>query len=124
LVYSNDILIQLLALGMVLIAKLEGGICLIVYFAFKTYCCNIADSTMTALNKIYLKVLVRLLRRENLICSFIWIIEPALRSVCSIRYFSAEVSKNLASQYQFCKTKTDHEIYWDAPEQMAIGASH
>lgn len=55
----------------VMIAKLERGICLIVYFGFKSYCFYITDSIMTTINKIYLQVLVQLLRGENLICSFI-----------------------------------------------------
>jgi hypothetical protein len=69
----------------VLIAKLEGGICLIVYLDFKSYYLNVADSTMTTINKIYLQVLLQLLRGENLICSFIWIFQPAMSAVCSIR---------------------------------------
>ncbi|MEH1823578.1 MAG: hypothetical protein V7L22_25390 [Nostoc sp.] len=37
---------------------------------------------MTIINKIYLQVLVQLLRRENLICSFIWIFKLAMSAVC------------------------------------------
>ncbi|MEH2115083.1 hypothetical protein [Nostoc sp.] len=36
---------------------------------------------MTIINKIYLQVLVQLLRRENLICSFIWIFKLAMSAV-------------------------------------------
>ena len=81
----------------VMIAKLEGGICLIVYFAFKSFWFNITDSTMTTINKIYLQVLLQLLQRENLICSFIWICQLAMSAVCSIRHCSQEVKENLAS---------------------------
>lgn len=66
----------------VLIAKLERGICLIVYFGFQSYFVDFANSTMTIINKIYLQVLVQLLRRENLICSFIWIFKLAMSAVC------------------------------------------
>ena len=103
---------------MVLIAKLETAICLIVYLGFKSYSCNIAD-TMTAINKIYLQMLVQLLRGENLICSFRWIFKPDWRSVYSINRFSPEV-KGLASKYIFCNSN-DRQINWGAALQMAIG---
>ncbi len=110
----------------VLIAKLEIGICLIVYFRFKSYCFNfnIVDSTMTTINKIYLQVLVQLLRGENLICSFIWIFELVMSAVCSIRDYSLEVKVDLASNYGLCKTKTDYEINYSVSEQTVIGISH
>jgi hypothetical protein len=72
---------------MVLIAKLEIGTCLIVYFGFKSYSCNIPD-TMTAIKKIKAQMLVQLLRGENLIRSFRWIFQPDWRSVYSINRFS------------------------------------
>lgn len=108
----------------VLIAKLEGGICLIVYFGFKSYCFNISDSTMTTINKIYLQVLVQLLRRENLICSFIWILQLAMSAVCSIRHYSQEVKENLASKHRLCNTKTDYESNYTAPKQTVMSTSH
>jgi hypothetical protein len=93
----------------VMIAKLEIGICLIVYFDFKSYCFNFADSTMTTINKIYLQVLVQLLRRENLICSFIWIFQLVMSAVSTIRRCSQEVKEDLASKHRLCNTKTDYE---------------
>jgi len=65
---------------------------------------------MTAINKIYLQMLVQLLRRENLICSFRWIFKPDWRSVYSINRFSPEV-KGLASKYIFCNSN-DRQINW------------
>jgi hypothetical protein len=50
-----------LVLLIVMIAKLETGICLNVYFGLKSYFCNIADSRMIIINKIYRQVLVQLL---------------------------------------------------------------
>ncbi|BBD65077.1 hypothetical protein NIES4072_12590 [Nostoc commune NIES-4072] len=108
----------------VLIAKLEGGICLIVYFDFKSLCFNIFDSTMTTINKIYLQVLVKLLQRENLICSFIWICQLAMSAVCSIRHYSQEVKEHLASKPRLCNSKTDYENNYTAPTQSVIGISH
>ena len=108
----------------VLIAKLKRGICLIVYFGFKSYCFNIADPTMTTINKIYLQVLVQLLQRENLICSFIWIFQLAMSAVCSIRHYSQEVKENLASKQRLCNPKTDYENNYTAPTQTVIGISH
>jgi|GEM_PF-1649649 hypothetical protein len=101
----------------VLIAKLERGICLIVYFGFKSYCSNIVDPTMTTINKIYLQVLVQLLQRENLICSFIWIFQLAMSAVCIIRHCSQEVKKDLASKQRLCNPKTDYESNYTAPTQ-------
>jgi hypothetical protein len=108
----------------VLIAKLERGICLIVYFGFKSYCFNFADPTMTTINKIYLQVLVQLLRRENLICSFIWIFQLAMSAVYFIRHCSQEVKEDLASKRRLCNTKTDYESNYTAPKQTVIGTSH
>lgn len=108
----------------VLIAKLERGICLIVYFGFKSYCFNIIGSTMTTINKIYLQVLVQLLRGENLICSFIWIFQLAMSAVCSIRDCSLEVKENLASKCRLCNTKTDYKINYSVLEQTVIDISH
>lgn len=108
----------------VLIAKLERGICLIVYFGFKSYCFNFADSTMTTINKIYLQVLLQQLWRENLICSFIWIFQPAMSAVCIIRHCSQEVKKDLASKRRLCNTKTDNESNYTAPTQTVIGTSN
>ena len=108
----------------VLIAKLERDICLIVYFSFKSYCFNFADSTMTTINKIYLQVLVQLLGRENLICSFIWIFQLAMSAVCSIRDCSQEVKEDLASKHRLCNPKTDYESNYIAPKQTVIGISH
>lgn len=93
----------------VLIAKLERGICLIVYFGFKSYCFNFTESTMTTINKIYLQVLLQQLWRENLVCSFIWIFQLAMSAVCIIRHCSQEVKKDLASKRRLCNTKTDNE---------------
>lgn len=108
----------------VLIAKLERGICLIVYFGFKSSCFNITDSTMTTINKIYLQVLVQLLQRENLICSFIWICQLAMSAVCSIKHCLQEVKEDLASKRRLCNPKTDYESNYTAPKQTVIGISH
>lgn len=108
----------------VLIAKLERDICLIVYFSFKSYCFNFADCTMTTINKIYLQVLVQLLERENLICSFMWIFQPAMSAVCSIRDCSQEEKEDLASKHRLCNPKTDYESNYIAPKQTVIGISH
>lgn len=108
----------------VMIAKLERGICLIVYFGFKSYCFNIIGPSMTTINKICLQVLVQLLRGENLICSFIWIFQPAMSAVCSLRDCSLEVKEDLASKYRLCKSKTDYRANYSVPEQAVIGISH
>ena len=108
----------------VLIAKLEGGICLIVYFGFKSDCFNIADPSMTTINKFYLQVLVQLLQRENLICSFIWICQLAMSAVCSIRHCSQEVKEDLASKHRLCNPKTNYESNYTAPKQTVIGISY
>ncbi|MBD2528824.1 hypothetical protein H6G97_04285 [Nostoc flagelliforme FACHB-838] len=79
---------------------------------------------MTTINKIYLQVLVRLLRRENLICSFIWIFQLAMGAVCGIRHCSKEVKEDLASKYRLHNTKTDYESNYTAPKQTVIGTSH
>ncbi len=44
-----------------MMAELETGTCLNVYFGFRSYYCNIADSNMSIINKIYRQVLVQLL---------------------------------------------------------------
>ncbi|MBD6614973.1 hypothetical protein FNW02_03680 [Komarekiella sp. 'clone 1'] len=77
---------------------------------------------MTTTNKIYQQVLVQLLRGENLICSFSWIFQPALSTVCSIRHFFSEVRENLASKHQLCNTN-DYKTNCAAPERIAIGTS-
>jgi len=82
---------------MVIIAKLEITNCLIVYFAFKSYCCDMAHSTKTNINKIYLQMLVQRLRGANLICSFSRFFLPIPHAVCSIVKLSLEVIKDLAS---------------------------
>jgi hypothetical protein len=76
---------------------------------------------MTVINKIYLKVLVSVLPREKLICSFSWIFQPVWIAVYDIRQFSLEVRRDVASKDKFCKTNTEHKTNWGAPEQMAIG---
>jgi hypothetical protein len=58
-------------------AKLEKTHGLIVYFAFKTYCCDMAHSIKTNIKKIYLQMLVQLLQRANLICSLSRVFQPA-----------------------------------------------
>lgn len=108
----------------VLIAKLERGICLIVYFGFKSYCFNFADSTMTSINKIDVQVLVQLLRRENLICSFIWIFQLAMSAVCSIRHCSQEVKEDLTSKDRLYNPITDYESNYTALKQAVIGISN
>ncbi|MBD2561053.1 hypothetical protein ACEYW6_12275 [Nostoc sp. UIC 10607] len=79
---------------------------------------------MTTINKIYLQVLVQLLRRENLICSFIWIFQPAMSAVCSIRRCSQEVKQDFASKHRLHNTKTDYESNYTAPKQTVIGIRH
>ncbi|MBG1266369.1 hypothetical protein [Nostoc sp. WHI] len=79
---------------------------------------------MTTTNKFYLQVLVQLLRRENLICSFIWIFQLAMSAVCSIRHCSLEVKEDLASKHRLSYPKTDHESNYTAPKQTVIGTSH
>ncbi len=54
----------------VMIAKLEQVISLIVYFAFNTHRCDLAHSPMNKINKIYLQMLLQRRQRANLICSF------------------------------------------------------
>ncbi|MCM0591785.1 MAG: hypothetical protein HEQ35_22885 [Gloeotrichia echinulata IR180] len=78
---------------------------------------------MNAINKIYLPVLVQRLQRENLICSYRWVFQPALSAVYSIGQFSPEERVVLASKYQRCNSQTDDERNYPAPEQMAIGTS-
>ncbi len=79
---------------------------------------------MSAINKIYVKVLVLVLRWENLICGISSIVQSALIAVCGSEQFSPEVKKDLASKHQFCKTNTEHQINWGAPGRMAIGISY
>ncbi|MBN3925818.1 hypothetical protein [Nostoc sp. NMS4] len=79
---------------------------------------------MTTINKIYLQVLLQLLQRENLICSFISIFQLVMSAVCGIRHCSQEVKKDLASKRQLCNTKTDYESNYTAPTQMVIGTSN
>lgn len=79
---------------------------------------------MTTINKIYLKVLAPLLRRENLICSSIWMIQPAECVLNVNRCFSPEVRQDLANKHLLSKTTTDHQLNWGAPEQMAVGTSY
>ncbi|MEA5604737.1 hypothetical protein [Nostoc sp. UHCC 0252] len=79
---------------------------------------------MTTINKIYLQVLVQLLQRENLICSFIWIFQLAMSAVCSIRHCLQEVKEDLASKHGLYNPKSDYEINYTAPKQMVIGISH
>ncbi len=108
----------------VLIAKLKRGICLIVYFGFKSYCFSFADSTMTTINKIYVQVLVQLLQRENLICSFIWIFQLVMSAVSSIRHCLQEVKEDLASKDRLYNLITDYESNYTALKQTVIGISH
>ncbi|MFN6482736.1 MAG: hypothetical protein RMY33_002550 [Nostoc sp. DedQUE03] len=79
---------------------------------------------MTTINKIYLQVLVQLLQRENLICSFIWIFQLAMSAVCAIRQCSQEVKEDLASKHRLCNTKSDYESNYTAPKQTVIGTNH
>jgi hypothetical protein len=60
-------------------------------------------------------------RREKLICSFSWIVQPAWIAVYGIEQFSLEVSRDLASKQKFCQTNTEHQINWGAPKQTVIG---
>ncbi|PLZ56944.1 hypothetical protein CEN40_02830 [Fischerella thermalis CCMEE 5205] len=76
---------------------------------------------MAVINKIYPKVLVSMLRREKLICSFSWIVQPVLIAVYAIKQFSLEVSRDLATKQKFCQTNTEHQINWGAPKQTVIG---
>lgn len=88
---------MLLVQVMVMIAKLERTKCLIVYFAFKMYCCDMAHSIKTNINKIYLPMLVQRLRGANLICSFSRFFQPDQNAVCRNVKFSLEVQKDLAN---------------------------
>lgn len=76
---------------------------------------------MTVINKIYPKVLVSMLRREKLICSFSWIVQSAWIAVHGIEQFSSEVSRDLASKHKFCQTNTQNQINWGVPKQTVIG---
>ncbi|MEH2194082.1 MAG: hypothetical protein V7K98_15790 [Nostoc sp.] len=78
---------------------------------------------MTTINKIYLQVLVQLLQRENLICSFIWIFQLTMSAVCSIRRCSEEVKEDLVSKYRLYNPKTDHESNYTALNQTVMGIS-
>jgi hypothetical protein len=80
-----------------MIAKLERTNGLIVYFAFKTYCCDMAHSNKTNINKIYVQMLVQRLQGANLICGFSLFSQPVQNAVYSIVKFSLEVRKDLAS---------------------------
>lgn len=75
---------------------------------------------MTVINKIYLKMLVQPLQRENLISSYRWIFKPTLSAVYSIGQFFPEVRVDLASKYQLCKIQTQYESNCPASERMAI----
>lgn len=79
---------------------------------------------MNGINKIYLRVLVQLLQRENLISSFIWFFQPALRAVYTFGQLSPEVKEDLASKHQAYKTKINCEFNCTAPEQMLIGTGY
>ncbi len=108
-----------------LVAKLERGTCLIVYFGFKSDYCYIADYTkMKAINKIHQQVLVQQLQRENLICSFMWFFQPVLRAMYLIEQLSPEVRRDLASKYQLYKTETHFDLNCPLLEQLTIGTSH
>lgn len=78
---------------------------------------------MNAINKIYMQVLVQLLQRENLICSFIWFFQPALSAVEMIGELLLEVKEDLASKHQLYKTKINYEPDCAALEPMAIVTS-
>lgn len=76
---------------------------------------------MNAINKIYIQVLVQLLQRENLICSFIWFLQPALSAVDIIGELSLEVREDLATKHRlFYERKTNCEPDCTAPGRMAI----
>ncbi|RCJ20301.1 hypothetical protein A6770_31830 [Nostoc minutum NIES-26] len=79
---------------------------------------------MNGINKIYLRVLVQLLQRENLISSFIWFFRPALSAVYTVGQFSLEVREDLASKHHVYKMKTNCESNCTALKQMVIGTSH
>ena len=79
---------------------------------------------MTNINKIYLKVLAPVLERENLICGYSWIIQPAELAVNVNTQFSAEVRQDLATKHLFSKSTTDHQLNWGAPEQMVVGSNY
>jgi hypothetical protein len=95
---------------MVMIAKLERTSCLIVYFALKTYCCDIAHSAKTNINKIYLQMLVQRLRGANLICSFRRFFQPDQNAVYRIIKFSLEVRKDLANISYVTKKSPDNPL--------------
>jgi hypothetical protein len=82
---------------MVMPAKLEKTNCLIVYFAFKTCCCDMAHSTKTFINKIYLQMLVQVLRRANLICSFSRFFQADQNAVCNLVKLVLEVKTDLTT---------------------------
>jgi|GEM_PF-2699353 hypothetical protein len=67
---------------------------------------------MTRKNKIYLQVLVQLLRWENLICSFKWMLSSAGSGVYSSGWFWVEVRKDLASEYIF-SDNSYNQPNWD-----------
>jgi hypothetical protein len=97
------------------IARLEMSICLIVYFPHK-YCSHLPDSTMTTINKIYLKVLAPVQWRANLIRSLIWTkIQPVLGSVSISNLFLSKVGQDLSNNLLFCKTTTYHQFIWGVP---------
>ncbi|MBH8574102.1 hypothetical protein I8752_13950 [Nostocaceae cyanobacterium CENA369] len=79
---------------------------------------------MNGINKIYLRVLVQLLQRENLINSFIWFFQPALRAVYTVRQLSLEVNEDLASKHQAYKTKINCEFNCTAREQMLVSTGY
>ncbi|TBR59459.1 hypothetical protein BLD44_004980 [Mastigocladus laminosus UU774] len=76
---------------------------------------------MTVINEIHPKMLVSVLRREKLICSFSRIVQSAWIAVCGMEQFSSEVSRNLASKHKFCQTNTQDQINWGVPNQTVIG---
>lgn len=99
----------------VVIARLEMTICLIVYFPHK-YCSHLLDSTMTTINKIYLKVLAPVQWGANLICSLIWrMIQPVLGPVSISNPFLSKVEQDLSNNLLFCKTTTYHQFIWGVP---------
>ncbi len=79
---------------------------------------------MNAINKIHLQVLVQQLQRENLICSFIWFLQPALRAVYIIEKLSPQVRRDLASKHQLHKTESDCDLNCPVIEQLTICTSH
>ncbi|MBH8561240.1 hypothetical protein I8748_03450 [Nostoc sp. CENA67] len=78
---------------------------------------------MNVINKIYMQVLVQLLQRENLICSFIWLFQPALSAVEMIGELSLEVREDLANKHQLYRTTTNYEPDCAALEPIAIVTS-